>query len=134
MKKVLLLFVLSIMTHNVFSQLIIRTYKNQFGSYDEYFKKWRFDEVKYSNISIVVERGYFQFDDKARSLYRIFESDGEKTYDTYKVTTWVCKDENNVNCKVQIIHYFEDKTNAVAVIYNNICYVYHIKEIEENKQ
>ena len=130
MKKVLLLFVFSVMTFCAFSQLIVRTYKNQFGTYDEYFRKWRFDEVKYSNISIVVEKGYFQFDDKAQSLYRILESEGEKVESTHKQTTWRCKDENNLECKVQIIHYFENKSNVFAVIYNKICYLYHIKEIE----
>jgi len=130
MKKVLLLFVFSIMTFCAFSQLIVRTYKNQFGTYDEYFKKWRFDEEKYSNISIVVEKGYFQFDDKAQSLYRILESEGEKMESTHKQTTWRCKDENNLECRVQIIHYFENKSNVFVVIYNKICYLYYIKEIE----
>jgi len=133
MKKVLLLFVFSIMAISGFSQLIVRTYKNQSGIYDEYFRKWRFDEEKYSNISIVVEKGYFQFDDKAHSLYRIVESEGEKVEDTYKQTTWKCKDENNLDCKVQIIHYFEEKYNLIAVIYGKICYIYYIRVIEENK-
>ncbi len=130
MKKVLLLLVFSIMTFCAFSQLIVRTYKNQAGTYDEYFRKWRFDEMKYSNISIVVEKGYFQFDDKAQSLYRIIESEGEKVENDYKQTTWKCKDENNIECKVQVIHYFESKSNVFVVIYSKICYVYHIKEIE----
>jgi hypothetical protein len=130
MKKLLLLFVLSNMTFSAFSQLIVRTYKNQSGTYDEYFRKWRFDDMKSANISIVVEKSYFQFDDKANSLYRILESEGEKVEDTYKQTTWRCKDENNLECRVQIIHYFENKSNVFAVIYSRVCFIYYIKEIQ----
>jgi hypothetical protein len=118
------------MTFSAFSQLIVRTYKNQSGTYDEYFRKWRFDDMKSANISIVVEKSYFQFDDKANSLYRILESEGEKVEDTYKQNTWKCKDENNLECRVQIIHYFENKSNVFVVIYSKVCFVYYIKEIQ----
>ena len=133
MKKVFLLTVFSIMSICAFSQLIVRTYKNQAGTYDDYFKKWRFDEMKYSDISIVVERGYFQFDDQAQSLYRVVQKQGETLESNYKSTTWTCKDEKNLDCTVQIIHYFENKSNVFVVIYDKICYVYHIKEVEQNK-
>jgi hypothetical protein len=133
MKKGLLLFVFSIMSFSAFSQLIVRTYKNQAGTYDDIFKKWRFDEMNYSEISIVVEKRYFQFDDKAQSLYRVIEKQGENVESAYKSTTWMCKDERNINCTVQIIHYFENKSNVFAVIYDKICYVYHIREVEQNK-
>jgi len=86
--------------------------------------------MKSANISIVVEKSYFQFDDKANSLYRILESEGEKVEDTYKQTTWRCKDENNLECRVQIIHYFENKSNVFAVIYSRVCFIYYIKEIQ----
>lgn len=99
--------------------------------YDEYFRKWRFDDMKYANISVRVEPGYLQFDDKANSLYRIIKSEGEKNEPTHKQTTWICKDERNIECRVQVIHLFEDKSNIISVIYGKICYVYYIDEIED---
>lgn len=131
MKKFLFLVLFSLISVISYSQLIVRTYKNQAGTYDEIFKKWRFDEPRYSNISVRVEKGYFQFDDEAESLYRVIESEGEKIESSYKATTWVCRDEKNIYCRVQIIHYFENQSNVLTVIYKNICYLYHIKNIDD---
>lgn len=131
MKKIIFLLVFSLISHFSFSQMVARTYKNKFGTWDEMFKKWRFDEDRYANISIRVEKTFFQFDDEAQSLYRVIESEGEKLEKTYKATTWVCKDEKNTYCRVQVIHYYENIGNVFAVIYDKVCYIYYIKDVED---
>ena len=46
------------------------------------------------------------------------------------LNSMIVEDENNLECRVQIIHYFENKSNVFAVIYSRVCFIYYIKEIQ----
>jgi diaminopimelate decarboxylase len=130
MKKVLFLVIFFCVYTFGFSQTIARTDKNQFGVYDEYFKKWRFEDFKYSDISIRFEPGRFVFDDSNRSIYTVTERMGEKINSDSKFTSWVCFDEKDRKCVVQLIHYYETKENVLTVVYGKTCFVYYITEVK----
>lgn len=134
MKKTFFLLILSLFSLFSFSQTIVRTSKNQSGTYDEYFKKWRFSEFIHSDISIRLEPGRFVFDDENRSVYTVKINNGEKIEESVRYSAWTCSDEKGRECIVQLISYKEAEMNVLSVVYQRICYVYYISEVKTYPQ
>lgn len=126
MKKILLSIFVMVITFNTFSQTRIETYKNCFGYYNNYYKKFDLGDYHFANISFYFYETYVSVDDDAHSIYRIIRISPKEYFTDYQITTFQCLDERNRDCKVALIKY-SDGSSSVDVIYDDRAFIYVIK-------
>jgi hypothetical protein len=128
MKKIITTIILSLFTLCSFAQFEtkITTYKNCYGRYNEYKKKYDFDEFHYAEIVFTFYEKYITVDDIGHSLYRITETLPIRKTSNSETRSVKCLDENNKECVFAIMS-FDDGTASIGVIYDEKMFVYVIK-------
>ncbi len=129
MKKVLLLALLISLTTIGFSQVTSYVYKLEIGNWNEYPKKWVWDDIVEVDLTFTLAKTYVSINDKSHTYLKIIEQDGKGTNDEdINTISWICTDEENRRCTFMMSAYKKSNVIIYAIVYMNKCFRYYIKK------
>jgi hypothetical protein len=132
MKKLILLFVLSLISFVSFSQDYYYSTKFRIGKYNEYTKEWNYEPFEDMRIKIELVEKLVRIYDQANSYY-IITSQGEKVDSKdYKATYWYANDEKDRRVRVSIVHYFETDAVVLMITYTNTSFNYVLEKTNKS--
>jgi len=121
MKKVLFIICL-IISNNLFSQVIINTEFNCTGSIKKDSTGIDFGDLLKAKIIFKCYGDIIIAMDKNHSMYK-FQKDSLVHIDSNINQIPICKDENNIDCKVEL-GAFGNHCFTVAILYQDIVFIY----------
>ena len=120
MKKIILTLALAISSAIAMSQTVIPTYKNALGHWNSVTHKYDFDEWVYADITFSFYDKYVSVNDRNHSVYRIVSDEPDYETNEVKISSSICLDETNTECKVGIMQVKDDDTQTnIGIIYND---------------
>lgn len=120
MKKVLLSLFLSVFLYGFsYSQTIINSFANQFGEWSDYYDTWSWENIKYANISFMLQNNVIIVNDNAKSTYTTLEL----VYEDGVTYQWDAIDERGRYCSfmMSVVNGY----NCIIIVYSDICYRYY---------
>jgi hypothetical protein len=127
MKKFIFTILLFFSTSFSFSQS--STYYSTFvkkATWSEYQQKFIWNDGNKTNLKIVMLDNFIRIYDDAESYYVLKGDEKKSKKIEYEMSTWDANDERGRRVKVSIIHYFDDDTVVLMVMYEDIAFAYTV--------
>jgi hypothetical protein len=119
------------MLRPAYSQLVISTYKNLSGTWNKYTKKYTYGEPREIDIVFKVYKTHITVSDRAGSVYKLVQSKDDIVDSDCTIVGFDCVDEKNRRCDVSLFKYNDpSRANMIAVIYEEMAFMYFISGIE----
>ncbi len=108
-----------------------RAYAMQVGKYNEYSKKWTWDDMKDISLRFTMDGNFLKINDEAGTKLWTYEDQGEKTGvdgdgDRYKRHTWKAFDEKNRKCIFMMTWYEQPRLVYYSIFYSDFAFRYYI--------
>lgn len=113
-----------------YSQTIIKTYKNMYGTWNRYKNKYDLQETHEARINFSAYETYISANDESNSIYRVVKKTNDGPTEGGKMLTFQCLDERNRVCHFTYMNYDDpDRSDTIMIMYDAFVYVYFISEV-----
>ena len=132
MKKIMLLLIVMMSSGaiSLYSQTIIKTYKNVYGTWNRYKNKYDLQTTREAKINFSVYETYISASDESNSIYRPLKKTNDGPTEDGRMLTYECLDERNRVCHFTYMNYDNpDRSDTIMIIYDAFVYVYFISEV-----
>jgi len=128
MKKLIFILSVILISTNTFSQSDIHTNYSYMGWWNSSKNDFEFGDKEFTNAKFTFKGDMIYSSDKEISYYKVLRSPTTDTTEKYKMIKSECKDEKGIFCSFNIKIY-SDGEKYVIIMYENVCFIYHIDEI-----